>query len=85
MIVDCFPYLVNYAGMNSLDTKPACKAVNPRAIPWGLVTAAAERLGVDQSHLSRVLAGKRLSRRLLDRFNSLPRDKAGRLLPVRKP
>lgn len=70
--------------MNSLDNNPRGRAVKPRRIPWGQVTDAAERLGVDQSHLSRVLAGQRLSRRLLDRFNSLPRDKAGRLLPDNK-
>lgn len=73
--------LVNYAGMNSLDHTPARMAVKPRPIPWGLVSAAAERLGVSQSHLHRVLTGERLSRRLMARFKALPRDKSGRLLP----
>lgn len=49
----------------------------PKKTSWGDVSAAAERLGVHQSHLSRVLAGKRLSRRLMDRWNALPRDPSG--------
>lgn len=63
--------------MNLPDNKPARRSVKPRPIPWGAVAAAAERLGVHQSHLSRVLAGKRLSRRLMERWNALPRDPSG--------
>jgi hypothetical protein len=67
--------------MNLPEHRPASQSVKPRPIPWGTVAAAAERLGVHQSHLSRVLAGKRLSRRLLSRFENLPRDPSGRFLP----
>lgn len=46
----------------------------------GQIAAAARALGVDRTHLSRVLAGERLSRRLMERYQNLPRDNAGKLI-----
>jgi hypothetical protein len=51
-------------------TKPKCGGKGKRRIRFHGINAAARALGVERTHLYRVLAGKRESKRLMEEYRA---------------